>query len=93
MTKDECVELVKDAIEAGIFNDLGSGSNVDIFVITREGVEKKESYRCYNKKVFTQADTNAYKFNKRTTEIIEEVSKKWKDITIEKVEDNKMQLD
>ena len=93
MTKDECVELVKDAIEAGIFNDLGSGSNVDIYVITREGVDKKESYRCYNKKVFTQADTNAYKFKKGTTEIIEEVSKKWKDITIEKVEDNKMQLD
>ena len=35
MTKEEAVELVKDAIESGIFNDLGSGSNVDVTVITK----------------------------------------------------------
>ena len=50
MTQEEAIELVKNAIEAGIFNDLGSGSNVDIFIITKKGCEKKESYRCYNKK-------------------------------------------
>ena len=31
------VSLVKDAIRAGIFNDLGSGSNVDITVIKTGG--------------------------------------------------------
>ena len=51
MNQDEAVELVKEAIEAGIFNDLGSGSNVDIFIVRRTGCEKKESYRVYNKKV------------------------------------------
>ncbi len=35
MTRDEGVKLVHDAIEAGIVNDLGSGSNVDVMVITR----------------------------------------------------------
>lgn len=28
-----------DAIKAGIFNDLGSGSNVDVVVISKGGVE------------------------------------------------------
>lgn len=33
MPEDQAVELVRDAIRAGIFNDLGSGSNVDVTVI------------------------------------------------------------
>jgi hypothetical protein len=33
MPRDEAVALVTAAIRAGIFNDLGSGSNVDICVI------------------------------------------------------------
>lgn len=37
MVEDKAVQLVKDAIRAGIFNDLGSGSNVDITVIRRDG--------------------------------------------------------
>ncbi|WAR30224.1 PSB7-like protein [Mya arenaria] len=35
MEKAEAMKLVRDAIAAGIFNDLGSGSNVDICVITK----------------------------------------------------------
>eukprot|EP01035_Chromulina_nebulosa_P020371 gene20371-26439_t len=31
------IELVRDAIRAGIFNDLGSGSNIDITVIRKDG--------------------------------------------------------
>lgn len=38
MTRDEAVELCSQAIQAGIFNDLGSGSNVDVCVITNEKV-------------------------------------------------------
>lgn len=37
MTKDEGIALVSKAIRAGIFNDLGSGSNVDVCVITKDG--------------------------------------------------------
>lgn len=33
------IALVADAIQAGIFNDLGSGSNVDVVVVTRAGAE------------------------------------------------------
>ena len=33
------MQLVADAISAGIFNDLGSGSNVDLCVITKGKVD------------------------------------------------------
>lgn len=38
LTREEAVELCSEAIQAGIFNDLGSGSNVDVCVITNEKV-------------------------------------------------------
>ncbi|KAI3654316.1 hypothetical protein MP228_001035 [Amoeboaphelidium protococcarum] len=36
MSKQQAIDLVVQAIEAGIFNDLGSGSNVDVTVLSRE---------------------------------------------------------
>ena len=36
---EEAIDLVKDAIRAGISNDLGSGSQVDLCVIRKEGVQ------------------------------------------------------
>jgi len=33
------MQLVSDAISAGVYNDLGSGSNVDLCVITADKVE------------------------------------------------------
>jgi 20S proteasome subunit beta 2 len=43
----EAVDLVDQAIQSGIFNDLGSGSNVDICVLSRKkeqkGADSKES--------------------------------------------------
>ncbi|CAG8539372.1 10386_t:CDS:2, partial [Dentiscutata heterogama] len=41
LERDDAIEIVKDAIEAGIFNDLGSGSNVDVNIIEKD----KESIR------------------------------------------------
>ena len=38
LTIEEGVELVKDAVRAGIENDLGSGSQIDLCIITRNGV-------------------------------------------------------
>jgi len=35
------MKLVRDAIHAGITNDLGSGSNVDVYVITKESPDIK----------------------------------------------------
>ncbi|KAM4725950.1 proteasome 20S subunit beta 13a [Anableps anableps] len=38
-------ELVRGAIHAGIMSDLGSGNNIDICVITREGVDYIRPYQ------------------------------------------------
>jgi 20S proteasome subunit beta 2 len=80
LTEQDTIDLVKDAIEAGIFNDLGSGSNVDIYVIKKGTCEKKESYRVYNKKVFSQSDT--YKFPKGSVTVLEEIKHIWKNIEV-----------
>lgn len=32
------------AVAAGIFNDLGSGSNIDVCVITRQGTDMMRNY-------------------------------------------------
>lgn len=64
MTKEQAMELVKDAIEAGIFNDLGSGSNVDVTVITAKGAEVFRNYAKPNERV---AKELSYKFPKGTT--------------------------
>lgn len=37
-------QLVRDAIAAGIFCDLGSGSNIDLCVITEKGVDYLRGY-------------------------------------------------
>lgn len=41
--KEEAIELVSEAIQAGIFNDLGSGSNVDVVVI--DGLNRSTEIR------------------------------------------------
>ena len=37
LEEDEAVELVKQAVLAGIFNDLGSGSNCDVTILRKGG--------------------------------------------------------
>lgn len=39
ITVEEALELVKDAVHAGIKNDLGSGSQIDISIISASGVQ------------------------------------------------------
>jgi 20S proteasome subunit beta 2 len=39
MTREEACALVADAIRSGVMNDLGSGSNIDLCVITKDGVD------------------------------------------------------
>ncbi len=52
--EDEAVALVKDAIRAGIFNDLGSGGNVDVCVISKDksDVKMMRSYEKPNERLF-----------------------------------------
>jgi 20S proteasome subunit beta 2 len=42
--RQEAIDIVARAIRAGVFNDLGSGSNVDVSVITKNGTETLRNY-------------------------------------------------
>ena len=43
LTREQARNLVHHAIKAGIFNDLGSGSNVDICIITKDGIDMQRN--------------------------------------------------
>lgn len=52
------------AISAGIFNDLGSGSNVDACIITTDRTEMLRNVEMPNQRVQKERD---YKFRRGTT--------------------------
>jgi len=64
MDRSEAVALVAAAISAGIFNDLGSGSNVDVCVITQQGTDMMRNYLKPNERVEKE---RRYKFARGTT--------------------------
>ncbi|XP_057330399.1 proteasome subunit beta type-7 [Microplitis mediator] len=78
LTEEEGKELVADAIRAGVFNDLGSGSNVDICVIrnneVRGGVFDSRSvdyirpYDIANEKGKRQG---SYRYKRGTTAVLD----------------------
>merc|ERR1712066_308937 len=69
LTHEEGKALVAKAIRAGIFNDLGSGGNVDVCVITKEGGTIFRNMEKPNERKFKAQ----YKgFPKGTTPVIKE---------------------
>lgn len=66
MEREEGCQLVRDAIAAGIFNDLGSGSNVDVCVITKDGVDYIRPFEIANKK---GERSNKYEYARGTTAV------------------------
>lgn len=44
MEEQDAITLVRDSIRAGIFNDLGSGSNVDVTVIRKNDISQFRTY-------------------------------------------------
>lgn len=44
LSKEEAVRMVASAISAGIFNDLGSGSNVDVCIIEKDKTEMLRNF-------------------------------------------------
>lgn len=50
LNRDEAIALVCDAIEAGIFNDLGSGSNVDVCVVEKNKSQMMRNYKRPNER-------------------------------------------
>ncbi|WCJ38594.1 Proteasome subunit beta type-7 [Euphorbia peplus] len=64
LTKEEGIDLVSEAIRSGIFNDLGSGSNVDVCVITKGNKEYLRNHQLPNPR--TYVSDKQYKFSKKT---------------------------
>ncbi|KAH6637506.1 nucleophile aminohydrolase [Boeremia exigua] len=69
LTRDDAVKLCANAIEAGIWNDLGSGSNVDVAVITAEKTTLMRNYITPNTR---QPKQRNYRFAKGTTAVLNE---------------------
>jgi len=83
LSEQEAIDLAAEAIEAGIKYDLGSGSNVNIFSVTREGTKKMIHYREHNLDLYK--DTQLFDFKDLTKkEIISQKQYQWKDIKIER---------
>ncbi|KAI6018131.1 hypothetical protein PISMIDRAFT_626722 [Pisolithus microcarpus 441] len=66
MEREEALKLVCDAVAAGIFNDLGSGSNIDACVITASHTETLRNFVKPNERI---AKERKYGFRHGTTAI------------------------
>ncbi|MBP56118.1 MAG: hypothetical protein CML89_00225 [Rhodobiaceae bacterium] len=67
MSEDEAKLLVARAIRAGIFNDLGSGSNIDLCVLSRAGTKYFRNFEIPQERAYTRAE--GYKFENGTTSL------------------------
>lgn len=94
LDEQQAIDLAADAIQAGIFHDLGSGSNVNVFSVTKSETKKLYKYREFNKKVYK--DEDLFKF-KGVTPVLSRYEVNWSDIKIEKIpikiDDNKMMIE
>ncbi|KAG6837459.1 Proteasome subunit beta type-7 [Arthromyces matolae] len=64
MDREAALNLVKEAISAGIFNDLGSGSNVDACIVTADHTEMLRNVEMPNERVQKE---RTYTFRRGTT--------------------------
>ena len=85
MTEEEAKKMCIAAIEAGVYHDLGSGSNVDVCVIRKEGHQMNRNIRSENKKMFSKP--GGYAFDKDKLTILAEYKNKIK------VEDGPVPMD
>ncbi|KAM7357128.1 proteasome beta2 subunit [Cochliomyia hominivorax] len=79
MSEEEGKKLLRDAIAAGVFNDLGSGSNIDLCVIRKNSTDYLRNYELANKKGERQLN---YEFKLGTTAVLDTKIKQF-DITEE----------
>lgn len=61
MSKEQAMELVGRAIKAGIYNDLGSGSNVDLCIITKGGAEYLRNYEVLTERTYQRQNPVIFK--------------------------------
>ncbi len=84
LDEKEAIALVDQAIQAGIWNDLGSGGNVDIMVIDKKkGPRMLRNYKRLNDRTFHAP--GLYKFPKGTTALAEEAKARFKNISVQSV--------
>ena len=67
MSEDEAKLLVARSIRAGIFNDLGSGSNIDLCVLSRADTKYLRNFEIPQERTYIRAE--GYKFKTGTTVI------------------------
>jgi 20S proteasome subunit beta 2 len=87
LDEKEAIELVNQAIQGGIFNDLGSGGNVDVCVLSKStGMTMYRNMEKPNERLF-RADLKGYQFPRGTTETISETKQLFKtNIVVEPLE-------
>ena len=94
LTRQEAIELASEAIEAGIWNDLGSGSNVDVCVM--EVGKDAELLRNYKEPNVRAAKQRFYKFERGTTAVLRQSIRELVDVEENVIEFGKpgaMELD
>ncbi len=69
LNREEAMALCTEAIESGIWNDLGSGSNVDLCVM--EADQKTQLYRNYKTPNVRAQKEKSYKFKRGTTAVLQ----------------------
>ncbi|XP_048417785.1 proteasome subunit beta type-7-like [Stegostoma tigrinum] len=69
MEEEEGKQLIREAITAGILSDLGSGSNVDLCIITENKTEFLRAFDSPNKKGQREG---VYRYKKGTTSVLTE---------------------
>ncbi|ESW14399.1 hypothetical protein PHAVU_008G277700 [Phaseolus vulgaris] len=72
LNRDEGIKLVVDAICAGIFNDLGSGSNVDVCVITKGHKEYLRNHLLPNPR--TYVNPKGFEFPKKIEVLLTKIT-------------------
>lgn len=61
MNQEEAQALVVKAIEAGVYHDLGSGSNVDVCLIKKGKVDYFRNFKSDNSKMYAKPDGYQYR--------------------------------
>lgn len=86
MDEKDAMELVNQAIQAGIYNDLGSGGNVDLCVINRH-TGQATMHRTYQSPIAHIPRTHTgYNFPRGTTEVLDKVRAAFKEqVSVEAV--------
>ncbi|KAK8950373.1 Proteasome subunit beta type-7-B [Platanthera guangdongensis] len=68
LAREDGIQLVGEAICSGIFNDLGSGSNVDVCVITKGKTDYLRNHQLPNPR--TYISSRGYSFDRGYTEVL-----------------------